>query len=313
MHSRSVADLLMRRPKWVAPRPKGAILLSGSLKWFRDGLFYLLTVALSVVSTPPIVAQARAAAPVPATELAGIAHAAIRVADLDKSRDFYQKLGFEEAFSMNRDGKTTQSFMKVNDLQFIELYPRQQTSDTVGFMHVCFESRAIDVLNQAYAASGLAPMPVREAGAGNLLFTVEGPEKQNIEYTQYLPGSRHSNDKGLHLGAKRISEQIVAMGIEMQDPIAARTSYIEKLGFTPAAALEPNGIWLALPGSSGQRVRFVQHGPDSVFVFYLGVADLRHASAQLKALKIPAEKKKSTLSIHDPDGNRIVFVKVMKA
>jgi len=287
------------------------------LKWFRSGVFGLLAVALSPVCMAGIAAQAPpaapAAAPAQATQLAGIAHAAIRVADLDKSRDFYQKLGFEEAFSMSRDGKPTQSFLKVNDLQFIELYPQRQPSDAVGFMHVCFESSAIDALNAAYAALGLTPIPVRKAGAGNLLFTMAGPEKQNIEYTQYMPGSKHSNDKGLHLGANRISEQIVAMGIEMQDPAAARAYYVDKLGFAPAAAPSPSlghdGIWLALPGSSGQRVQLVQHGPSSAFVFYFGVADLRHTAAQLKALQIPVEKKKSTLSIHDPDGNRIVFVK----
>jgi catechol 2,3-dioxygenase-like lactoylglutathione lyase family enzyme len=69
-----------------------------------------------------------------------MAHAAIRVADLDKSRDFYGKLGFEEAFSMSQNGRPTQSFLKINDRQFIELYPQRQPSDPIGFMHVCFES-----------------------------------------------------------------------------------------------------------------------------------------------------------------------------
>jgi catechol 2,3-dioxygenase-like lactoylglutathione lyase family enzyme len=316
---------LKRRPKRVRPWAIGGFLVASSLKWFRNGFVSLLPVALLAACTAAIAAQAPAvapaaapaAAPGQATELAGIAHAAIRVADLDKSRDFYGKLGFEEAFSMSRDGKTTQSFVKVNDLQFIELYPlypQRQPTDAAGFMHVCFESSAIDALNSAYAALGLAPIPVRKAAAGNLLFTMSGPEKQNIEYTQYMPGSRHTNDKGLHLGAKRISEQIVAMGIEMQDPAAARAYYVDKLGFTPAEApspsIGPGGIWLALPGHSGQRVEFVQHGPGSAFVFYFGVADLHSAAAQLKALQIEVEKHKSMLSIHDPDGNRIVFVKV---
>ncbi len=171
-------------------------------KRFGSGVFSILAVGLLAALAAGIAAQAPAAAPAAApvqpTELAGLAHAAIRVADLDKSRDFYAKLGFEEAFAMSRDGMTTQSFVKVNDLQFIELYPQGRPTDTVGFMHVCFESPAIDALNSAYAALGLAPIPVRKAAAGNLLFTMSGPEKQNIEYTQYMPGSRHSNDKGLH-------------------------------------------------------------------------------------------------------------------
>ena len=165
--------------------------------------------------------------------LAGIAHVAIRVSDLNRSRGFYQKLGFEQAFAFTKDGVITESFLKVNDQQFIEMYPQQQPSQSIGFMHVCFEGADLEALNREYLARGLSPTPVRRAGAGNLLFTMEGPEKQNIEYTQYMPGSLHSNDQGKHLGASRISKQIVAVSITMKDPDAAEAFYTQKLGFQP--------------------------------------------------------------------------------
>ena len=47
--------------------------------------------------------------------LAGIAHVAFRVADLDKSRAFYHTLGFEQAFEFADDGKTSVVFIKIND------------------------------------------------------------------------------------------------------------------------------------------------------------------------------------------------------
>jgi len=283
---------------------------------FAGSIFLALPAALVLASFPLGAVQAQvdapAAAPLQTPALAGIAHAAIRVADLEKSRSFYEKLGFEEAFAMSRDGKPTQSFIKVNDRQFIELYPQMKPSDVIGFMHICFESSGIEALNQAYVARGLAPIPVRKAGAGNLLFTMEGPEKQNIEYTQYMPGSKHSNDKGLHLGANRVSEQIVAMGIEMQDPAAARTYYVEKLGFTLAASLAPSleqgQTWLALPGQSGLRIEILQNEPRSAFQMFFSISDLHRTAAQLKALHIPVEKHKWNLTILDPDGNRLVFV-----
>ncbi len=253
--------------------------------------------------------QAPASTPAPTPELAGIAHAAIRVSDLERVRAFYEKLGFEEAFSMSQGGATTQSFVKVNDRQFIELYPQHQPSDPVGFMHVCFESEDIEVLKSAYQARGLSPTVVRKAGAGNLLFTMVGPENQNLEYTQYIPGSKHTNDRGLHLGASRVAQQIVAVGIEMQDTVAARKFYQEKLAFVSAPALEPGQAWLGLPGPTNQQVEIVEHGPGSAFQLYLGVSDLRRAAAQLKALQIPVEQHKSMIFIRDPDGNRIVFVK----
>jgi predicted enzyme related to lactoylglutathione lyase len=144
-----------------------------------------------------------------------------------------------------------------------------------------------------------------------------GPEQQNIEYTQYMPGSRHTNDRGKHLGANRISDQIVAMSIEMQDPAAARAFYLDKLDFTtarsPVPSLEAGQIWLGLPGQSGQRVEIVQHAPGTAFQLFFSVSDLRRTAAQLKALQIAIQKNKSSLSIQDPDGNRLVFVKVKAA
>jgi hypothetical protein len=152
----------------------------------------------------------------------------------------------------------TQVFLKVNDRQFIEIYPQQQLKQPVGFMHVCFESNDLEGLHNFYLARGLAPISVRRAGAGNLLFTMEGPEKQNIEYTQYMPGSRHTNDRGKHLGPHRIAETILAAGIQMQDPDAARAFYIDKLDFAPAMPIEPGRIGLALPGASGQEVEIIE-------------------------------------------------------
>ena len=151
-----------------------------------------------------------------------------------EARAFYEKLGFEEAFAMGSGGTPTEAFLKVNDRQFIELYPQREPSQRIGFMHVCFESADVEKLNGEYLSRGLGPTPVKKAGAGNLLFTMEGPERQNIEYTQYMPGSKHTNDIGLHLGANRISQQIVGLGIEMRDPAAASSFNEQKLGFRPA-------------------------------------------------------------------------------
>lgn len=281
---------------------------SRSSSW-RASILRVLPIVTLIFHLSTFTAQAQSKAPY----LVGIAHVAIRVADLDKSREFYKKLVFEEAFAMDQGGTPTQSFLKINDSQFIELYPQREPSQPIGFMHVCFESSDVEALNRFYVASGLSPIPVRRAGAGNLLFTLEGPERQNIEYTQYMPGSKHWNDRGNHLGSNRISEQIYAVGIEMRELTPARTFYMEKLGFTPEQSSDPKEIWLQLPGQSGQRVEIVQQAPGGAFQLFLSVADLNRASAQLKALQIPIEKHKSMLSIQDPDGNRVVFTKAQTA
>src|ERR1700761_5993567 len=210
--------------------------------------------------------------------LAGIAHVAFRVSDLTRSRIFYQKLGFQQAFVTTKDGKTTESFLKVNDRQFIEIYPQQDPSQSIGFMHVCFEATDLEALNRSYLGRSLTPTPVKRAGAGNLLFTMVGPEDQNIEYTQYMPGSLHSKDQGLHLGEDRISKEIVGISLNMEDPVAARAFYQQKMGFHESRnPLEPGVIPLLLPGTSGEAVA-MSPGADEIL---FAVPSQRHAAGQL--------------------------------
>jgi catechol 2,3-dioxygenase-like lactoylglutathione lyase family enzyme len=250
---------------------------------------------------------ALATAQIPTATLAGIAHVAIRVSDLTRSRYFYQKLGFEQAFTLSKDGKTSEAFFKVNDHQFLEIYPQQDPSQPIGFMHLCFESTDLAALHRAYLARSLTPTPVQHAGAGNLLFTMVGPEEQNIEYTQYMPGSLHSKDQGQHLGADRISMQIWGVGLRMEDPVAARTFYEQQMGFHESRnALEPGLIPLLLPGTSGQVVE-ITPGADQVL---FAVPSVRHAASQLNAASIAFEKHDSMLTVQDPDGNRLVFLTV---
>ena len=142
--------------------------------------------------------------------LAGIAHVAFRVSDLERSQKFFEALGFEKAFEFSESGKVSEIFIKVNDRQFIELYPRMQESQAIGFMHICFEATDIEALRKAYMSVGLNPPEAKKFRAGNLLFVLHDPEGQLLEYTQYLPGSLHDADRGQHLGSQRISTYLLA-------------------------------------------------------------------------------------------------------
>ncbi len=295
-------------------------IMSCSARPFRSGLVSIVLAALSL---------ATAVAQKPNANLSGIAHVAIRVSNLDASRAFFHKLGFEEAFAMNKEGKPSEAFFKINDRQFIELYPRSNATDWAGFMHICFETADIEALNQDYIAHGLTPKPVVRAGAGNLLFTLQGPDEpgspsdlrsaatQNIEYTQYMPGSRHTLDRGMHLGPERVAVQIVGVGVPMQDVRAAASFYEDKLSFIPAGhPLEPGATALRLPGAADEQIEFLF--PASLpgafndaklhFSILFSVPDLGSTRARLRSLGLAPKKHGPTLTIHDPDGDAIVFV-----
>jgi catechol 2,3-dioxygenase-like lactoylglutathione lyase family enzyme len=238
-----------------------------------------------------------------APPLNGIAHVAIRVKDLSASRAFYHKLGFEEAFALDKEGTPTEAFLKVNDTQFIELYPIREAGQDAGFLHVCFESKDIAALNEFYDKRGLQPSPVKRAGAGNLLFTVRGPEQQNIEFTQYMPGSKHSLDLGKHLGTNRISDQIIGVVIPMEDVQKASGFYANEMMF-PRVAQQSETVTLRIPGPSEEEIEISPARSNNRLRLIFGIKSLGRASEQMNQNGI-AVRGKTNLLIYDPDGNVI--------
>jgi catechol 2,3-dioxygenase-like lactoylglutathione lyase family enzyme len=296
----------------------------------RTALRSIALLAFAACVAPIALAQSETMPPetkAPATTppMNGIAHIAIRVKDIPASVAFYHKLGFDQAFAnLGKDGTTiTQSFIKLNDRQYIELYPdnaqNPAQSDSI-FMHLCFEGADLNALHDYYVAEGLTPISVRTAGAGNLLFTMKGPqqfaEPQNIEYTQYMPGSKHTLEFGKLNGPDRVGDKMTVVALAMQDPAAAHDFYVTKLGFLPS---KTNPALLDLPGTSGESVQIVpvaDLGAHSSIV--LTTPDLDKSAAQLTRQGVEFKRASTTatdakgktskidmISITDPDNNII--------
>src|ERR1017187_544607 len=243
----------------------------------------------------------------------GIAHVALRVASLEAARAFYNKLGFEQFFEMKQGDRTTEAFLKINDHQFIELYPRTDPAQPIGLMHVCYESGNLDALHAEYLKRGLTVSDVRKAGAGNMLMTMRDPEGQTIEYTQYMPGSRHFEDRGKHLGDKRVAVLMVGASTLARDLAAIRTFYLDKLGFTEISHGIP--ARLRMPGDSGQEVDIAASGAEVKSGIQFGVADVKHTAGILTSLGLaataPPANNPALLTVADPDGAVISFVKAV--
>jgi catechol 2,3-dioxygenase-like lactoylglutathione lyase family enzyme len=267
--------------------------------------FALLTLAATLVPSRSY-GQSQAEARTP--PLSGIAHIAIRVHDVAAARDFYEKLGFEQVFDLSKNGVPYESFIKIDDTQFIELYPTTDHDPKAGFLHLCFEGADLNAIHDDYVSRGLAPKGVRKAGAGNLLFTMVGPQQpdfaQNIEYTQYQPGSLHFNDRGKHLGPDRIADKLVSVTVAMQDPASARDFYINQLDFKSIAG---DPMSLHLPGDSGEEIRIAPASLGSAAHITLGTENLGKAARRLHKQEIPASKDGKNLTVTDPDGNVILI------
>src|SRR5271170_3238674 len=250
-------------------------------------------------------AQSDGAPPLPFN---GIAHVAIRVHDLAASVAFYQKLGFEQAFDLRKNDVPYESFIKINDTQFIELYPVTDKDPKPGFLHLCFEGADLNAIYDDYIGRGLTPTAVRKAGAGNLLFTMAGPLQpsgpQNIEYTQYMPDSLHSNDQGKHLGPDRVATKLIAVALAMKDTNAARDFYINQLHFKPIAGDQMD---MHMPGESGQEIEIVSAALGSQARLTFQSENLSKAARSLHKEGVSSIKIGAGLAITDPDGNILLL------
>ena len=244
----------------------------------------------------PAAAQTAESAPV---ALEGIAHVAFRVADVAATRAFYAKLGYEQAFELG-SGTSLVSYVKVNDRQFIELYARTSAEQPVGLMHLCFEARDIEGLFDAYVKRGLAPIDKRKARAGNLLFNLRDPDGQVVEYTQYLPGSLHWNERGKHLGGERISDRLVGASIGAKG-VGAEREFFARLGFTGGSGT------LRLPGGSGEEIVVEAAGEGFAPRITMSVKDTRRAAEELRRRGLTVRMSPDGTSVTDPDGVVITF------
>jgi catechol 2,3-dioxygenase-like lactoylglutathione lyase family enzyme len=235
--------------------------------------------------------------------LIGIAHVAFRVGDLQQSREFYSKLGFEQAFEFADPGKAEVAFIKINDHQFIELYARNSDSQPVGLMHICFEASDIEVVRNEYLKRGLKSEEAKKARAGNLLFIMHDPEGQLLEYTQYMPGSLHFEDRGRHLSNNRIAERLVRADINARDTVAELAFYRDKLGLLPNKK-EKN--LLGIPGSP-DLVGLQAQSANTTSSIAFAVSDAGQVAKDLRKRGYHVRKDHRGVSITDPDGVVIFF------
>lgn len=262
---------------------------------------WLFSLALAIAVSATLIAQP----PPPASGIVGIAHIAFRVSDLNREIAFLGKLGYQESFAMTNAGKTTEAFIKINDHEFIELYPQTNPSQPLGWMHVCFEVGDLNALQRFYASEGLNPTPVRKAAAGNLISSINDPEKGITEFTQYMPGSRHSLDVGQHLGSARISTELMGIALPVREGAAMKEFYTD-LGFE---AQDANGtVRLTAPGAPDLHMELRPVSPGSQPEFLFPVTDAKKAFEALEYAGVSAQRDKGLVFVRDPDGNLFIFL-----
>jgi lactoylglutathione lyase len=150
------------------------------------------------------------------------------------SRQFYTGLlGFQEPFSWNKpDGSLMLTYFKVNDHQYIEVSPELKDPKEDRLTDIAFETTGAEQLRAYLASNGVkVPDKVDREDDGSLGFDVIDPDSHEVEFVQYVPGSRLEKQFGKYLPESRISQHMIHVGITVKDRDAADHFYRDILGF----------------------------------------------------------------------------------
>ena len=129
--------------------------------------------------------------------IAGLAHVAIKVTDLDRTLDFYiNKLGFPEMLRLFKDdGSPWLVYLRITDDQYLEVFPgaindRAPGWDANGMNHICLAVTDIKALVAQIEAAGIPLlMPLKLALDGNWQAWIEDPDGNRIELMEMAADS----------------------------------------------------------------------------------------------------------------------------
>jgi catechol 2,3-dioxygenase-like lactoylglutathione lyase family enzyme len=195
----------------------------------------LLAALLTGTSLTQTGTSSKSPAPVTRPAIVGVAHIGLRTDDLVAARKFYTGvLGFQEPFSLDKKDGTglLLTFFKVNDHQYIEVFPELTDPKMDRLSHISFETSDAEQLRIYLASRGVkVPETLQPRQDGNRGFTVDDPDGHHVEFVEYRPDSLHSRNFGKFLPDTRISQRIIHVGVVVSDRAAADHFYKDILGF----------------------------------------------------------------------------------
>lgn len=258
--------------------------------------------------------------------IVGVAHIGLKTSDMAAARAFYGKgLGFEEPFQLDKPGGGLMlTYFKVNDHQYVEVFPELKSETEDRLSHIAFETTDARGLRDYLAAKGVAvPAEVKPGRDGNLSFMVSDPDGHRVEFVQYMPGSLHSRNFGKFLPAGRVSQRMIHVGVTVQDRAAADRFYKDILGFRSiwyGGMTDARTDWVDMrvpEGTDWLEYMLNVHNPSPKTLgvmhhFALGVPDIQAGYREVVAngIKPPQGPKigrdgKWQLNLYDPNLTRV--------
>ena len=259
----------------------------------------------------------------------GVAHIGLKSDDMAAARKFYTGvLGFQEPFSLDKPASEGPglllTYFKVNDHQYIELFPELTDPKMDRLSHISFETTDAEQLRAYLASKGVkVPDKLEPMQDGNRGFDVTDPDGHDVEFVQVMPGSLHSKNFGKFLPDTRISQRIIHVGVVVKDQVAADHFYKDILGFKDiwhGGMKDTRVDWVDMrvpDGTDWLEYMLNVHNPDPhtlgvMHHFALGTADVKAGYAiaiknGYKATEKPqiGRDGKWQFNLYDPNFTRV--------
>jgi lactoylglutathione lyase len=265
-------------------------------------------------------------------KITGVAHIALAVHDIEASRVFYKDfLGFGEPYKLdNPDGSLSLTFIKVNDRQYIELFPEKQPN-TDRLLHISIEVEDAEAMRAYLRSKGIkTPDKVGKGRIKNSNFNITDPDGHTVEIVQYEPDGFSVREKGKFMdqnpAGPRVSQRISHLGIIVGTLEPAMKFYGEVLGFKEIWRGSKDGkvlSWVNMKVPEGNDyLEFMLYDqmPDlkslgTLHHICLEVPDIEKSKATLEARPARAAhtrpleirtgvNRKRQMNLYDPDGTR---------
>jgi lactoylglutathione lyase len=282
-----------------------------------------------ILVVAPLLAQEAVKRP----KVLGVAHMAVYVRDLDKTRRFYENfLGFGEPFTLpNKTAPGVRiAFVKVNDRQYFEIFNEADRGEG-QLNHISFYTDNADRMYAYLKSMGVAVMSdqgsVSKGQTGNKNFNIQDPDGHIVEMVEYRPDSWTAREAGKFIPSTRISDHIMHVGVLVRDLNQSMKFYGGILGFREfwRGSSSPRELsWVNMRVPDGEDyLEFMLYGqlpaPDDrggKSHASLTIPDADRALAELKqrAAKTGYDRaitiqtgvnRKRQINLYDPDGTRI--------
>ena len=265
----------------------------------------------------------------------GIAHVAFQVSSIEQSRAFYTGFyGFEFAFSVYEDREAC--YLKINDDQFVKLVSNPEGTDNNRLVEVAFQVSDIETTVSILRERGLNPSSVKKRADGTMASALVDPNGHNLLFVEYTSSSKQELARGKYLGAKRVSDRLLHVGITIRDEKVANELYRDALGFQEIwrGSRKDGGpdAWvnMQVPGKRGDYIEYIlikntklsrkQMGTMHHMCLLTDDIQMAHRDMLFNALPdieryepLIARNNRWVFNVHDLDGTRCELMESKKA